>query len=31
MAREILHGGVIEDFEAKKAQILLLLKDKFKS
>jgi hypothetical protein len=29
MAREILHGGVVEDFDAKKAQILLLLKDKF--
>ncbi|QGA14359.1 hypothetical protein EYB26_002012 [Talaromyces marneffei] len=30
MAREILHGSVIEDSDAKKAQILQLLKDKFK-
>lgn len=31
MAREILHGGVVEDFDARKAQILQLLNDKFKS
>lgn len=31
MAREILHGGIVEDFDAKKAQILLHLKAKFKS
>lgn len=31
MAREVFHGGVVEDFDAKKAQILQLFKDKLKS
>lgn len=31
MAREIRHGGIGEEFDARKTQILQLLKDKFKS